>query len=68
MGFFFERREAGFKGFCLGEEGEGFGDRVFNGIFVSSVVGGGFSGFYGEVLYFCKEEEENGKDGSEDSG
>ncbi|XP_006875864.1 PREDICTED: hypermethylated in cancer 2 protein-like [Chrysochloris asiatica] len=48
-----------------GEEGEGLGNRVPNG-----VLGGGSgpSGPFGEPPYPCKEEEENGKDGSEDSG
>ncbi|KAG8523086.1 Hypermethylated in cancer 2 protein [Galemys pyrenaicus] len=64
----FERREGGPKGPCPGEEGEGLGDRVPNGILASSVRGAGSSGPYGEPAYSCKEEEENGKDGSEDSG
>lgn len=64
----FERREAGPKGPCPGEESEGLGDRVPNGILANSVAGGGPSGPYGDPPYPCKEEEENGKDGSEDSG
>ncbi|KAM9194135.1 hypermethylated in cancer 2 protein [Dugong dugon] len=60
-----ERKETGPKGVCLGEEGEGLGVRVPNGVLAS---GGGPSGPYGEPPYPCKEEEENGKDGSEDSG
>ncbi|KAM5274296.1 hypermethylated in cancer 2 protein [Ctenodactylus gundi] len=64
----FERREAGPKGPSPGEEGEGLGDRVPNGILAGSVGGGGPSVPYGEPSYPCKEEEENGKDGSEDSG
>ncbi|ERE75500.1 hypermethylated in cancer 2 protein [Cricetulus griseus] len=64
----FDRRETGTKGPNPGEEGEGLGDRVPNGILASSVVGSGPSGSYGEPPYPCKEEEENGKDGSEDSG
>ncbi|XP_024095914.1 hypermethylated in cancer 2 protein isoform X1 [Pongo pygmaeus] len=60
----FERREAGPKGPCPGEEGEGVGDRVPNGILAG---GAGPSGPYGEPPYPCKEEEENGKDASEDS-
>ncbi|KAG3278739.1 hypermethylated in cancer 2 protein isoform X1 [Ictidomys tridecemlineatus] len=64
----FERREAGPKGPCPGEESEGLGDRVPNGILSGSVGGGGPSGPYGDPPYPCKEEEENGKDGSEDSG
>ncbi|XP_021112777.1 hypermethylated in cancer 2 protein isoform X2 [Heterocephalus glaber] len=64
----FERREVGPKGPCSGEEGEGLGDRVPNGILAASVGGGGPSVPYGEPPYPCKEEEENGKDGSEDSG
>ncbi|XP_058897130.1 hypermethylated in cancer 2 protein [Kogia breviceps] len=61
----FERREAAPKGPCPGEEAEGLGDRVPNGILASNAVAGGP---YGEPSYPCKEEEENGKDGSEDSG
>ncbi|XP_032328009.1 hypermethylated in cancer 2 protein [Camelus ferus] len=61
----FERREAGPKGPCPGEEAEGPGDRVPNGILAGVAAG---SGPYGEPPYPCKEEEENGKDGSEDSG
>ncbi|XP_014402578.1 PREDICTED: hypermethylated in cancer 2 protein [Myotis brandtii] len=64
----FERREVGPKGSCPGEESEGLGDRVPNGILASGVAGGGPSGPYREPPYPCKEEEENGKDGSEDSG
>ncbi|CAO2587399.1 Hypermethylated in cancer 2 protein [Lemmus lemmus] len=64
----FDRRETGTKGPNPGEEGEGLGDRVPNGILASSVGGSGPSGSYGEPPYPCKEEEENGKDGSEDSG
>uniref|UniRef100_G1QH52 Hypermethylated in cancer 1 protein n=1 Tax=Nomascus leucogenys TaxID=61853 RepID=G1QH52_NOMLE len=56
----FERREVGPKGPCPGEEGEGVGDRVPNGILAG---GAGPSGPYGEPPYPCKEEEENGKDG-----
>ncbi|XP_004466494.1 hypermethylated in cancer 2 protein [Dasypus novemcinctus] len=62
----FERKEAGPKGPCPGEEGEGLGDRVPNGILGG---GSGAGGPYGEPPYPCKEEEgENGKDASEDSG
>ncbi|KAK7805436.1 hypothetical protein U0070_023847, partial [Myodes glareolus] len=64
----YDRRETGTKGPNPGEEGEGLGDRVPNGILASSVGGSGPSGSYGEPPYPCKEEEENGKDGSEDSG
>ncbi|XP_059133501.1 hypermethylated in cancer 2 protein [Peromyscus eremicus] len=64
----FDRRETATKGPNPGEEGEGLGDRVPNGILASSVGGSGPSGSYGEPPYPCKEEEENGKDGSEDSG
>ncbi|EHB07056.1 Hypermethylated in cancer 2 protein [Heterocephalus glaber] len=62
----FERKEVGPKGPWSGEEGEGLGDRVPNGILTASVGGGGPSVPYGEPPYPC-EEEENGKDGSEDS-
>ncbi|XP_037679579.1 LOW QUALITY PROTEIN: hypermethylated in cancer 2 protein [Choloepus didactylus] len=62
----FERKEAGPKGPCPGEEGEGLGDRVPNGILGA---GGGGGGPYGEPPFPCKEEEgENGKDGSDESG
>lgn len=64
----FDRRETGSKGSCPGEEGEGTGDRVPNGVLASSAGGGGPSASYGEQSFPCKEEEENGKDGSEDSG
>ncbi|KAM6155494.1 hypermethylated in cancer 2 protein [Rhynchocyon petersi] len=61
----FERKDAGPKGTCPGEEAEELGDRVPNGILGS---GSGASGPFGEASYPCKEEEENGKDASEDSG
>ncbi|XP_062038262.1 hypermethylated in cancer 2 protein [Lepus europaeus] len=64
----FERREAGPKGPGPGEESEGLGDRVPNGVLASGVGGGSQGGPYGEPPYPCKEEEENGKDGSDDSG
>ncbi|XP_077016392.1 hypermethylated in cancer 2 protein [Tamandua tetradactyla] len=61
----FERKEAGPPG-PSGEEGDGLGDRVPNGILGG---GGGGAGPYREPSYPCKEEDgENGKDGSEDSG
>ncbi|XP_057603158.1 hypermethylated in cancer 2 protein [Hippopotamus amphibius kiboko] len=62
----FERRAAAPKGPCpAGEEAEGLGDRVPNGILAGSAAAGGP---YGEPPHPCPEEEENGKDGSEDSG
>ncbi|XP_007953619.1 hypermethylated in cancer 2 protein [Orycteropus afer afer] len=61
----FERKEVGPKSACPGEEGEGLGDRVPNGVLGGGV---GAGGPYGEPPFPCREEEENGKDASEDSG
>uniref|UniRef100_A0A8C3VWD7 Hypermethylated in cancer 2 protein n=1 Tax=Catagonus wagneri TaxID=51154 RepID=A0A8C3VWD7_9CETA len=62
----FERREVAPKGPSPGEEAEGLGDRVPNGILAGNVAAA--TGPYGEPPYPCKEEEENGKEASEESG
>ncbi|XP_004716387.1 hypermethylated in cancer 2 protein [Echinops telfairi] len=59
-----EPREGGTPDACPAEDSEAPEDRVPNGILGGR---GGPGGAYGEPLP-CKEEEENGKDGSEDSG
>ncbi|KAM7234637.1 hypothetical protein CapIbe_014795 [Capra ibex] len=60
----FERRDVAPKGPCPGEEAEGLGDRVPNGLLAGSAAAGRP---FGEAPHACKEEEENGKDGSDDS-